>query len=290
MVIDIILLTLAFVALVIGTITDLKTREVPDWLSFSLIFSGIGLRLLYSVMTFDWMYLIEGILGLLVFVAFGYLMFYAGQWGGGDSKMLMGIGSLIGLKLNLEPFPLLAVFFINILLAGGIYGLIYGTALAIIHRKKFSEELKKIKNSPKIILTRKIFLIASIVLIILALVFANDFLLSTIIVCIVLLAYISFYMILLMKAVELAAMYRYVSPSELTEGDWIAKDIVINKKRIAGPKDLGIEKKQLDQLIRFKQQGKLKKVLIKVGIPFVPSFLIAFVLSLSFGAWWMGLF
>ena len=85
MIIDIILLSIAFIALVIATITDLKTREVPDWLSYSVIFMGIGIRGIYSLATFDYMYLVYGLAGLGIFVAIAYAMFYTGQWGGGDS-------------------------------------------------------------------------------------------------------------------------------------------------------------------------------------------------------------
>jgi hypothetical protein len=78
-------------------------------------------------------------------------------------------------------------------------------------------------------------------------------------------------------------MLRYVKPTEVTEGDWIAKDIYISNKYISGPKDLGIEKSQLNKLISFYKKGKIKRVLIKVGIPFVPSFLLAYILTLAFG-------
>jgi hypothetical protein len=78
-------------------------------------------------------------------------------------------------------------------------------------------------------------------------------------------------------------MLKYVTPKELTEGDWIAKDIIIKHNKIAGPKDLGIEKSQIKKLIQLYNKGKIKKVLIKVGIPFVPSFLIAYLLTMLSG-------
>ena len=135
------LLSIAFVALVIGSITDIKTREVPDWVNFGLIFSAIGLRSLYSVITFDWTYLINGAIGLILFVAIAYIMFYTGQWGGGDSKMLMGLGAVFGLALSLNPFPKIGIFLINIFIAGAVYGLIYSSVLAVKNRKKFKIRL-----------------------------------------------------------------------------------------------------------------------------------------------------
>ena len=113
---NIILFSVVFVGLLVGTFTDIKTREVPDWVNFGLIFSGIGLRLLFSVFSFDWSFLIDGVFGLGVMVLFGYLMFYTGQWGGGDSKLLMGLGALLGLQFSINS--LLVVFLINVLLVG----------------------------------------------------------------------------------------------------------------------------------------------------------------------------
>ncbi|MBR9691498.1 prepilin peptidase [Candidatus Woesearchaeota archaeon] len=294
MIIDIILLTLAFIGLVIGTFTDIKTREVPDWINYSMIFSGIGLRLLYSVMTFDWFYLLYGIAGLAAFVLLGYLMFYTGQWGGGDSKLLMGLGALIGLKFTMQPMPLLIVFLFNVLLIGAVYGLVYSIILAVKHRKQFIKNFKKIMHDKKIAKLRKMKLILLIILVIVLIFFLKgkvlDIFVISVLTAMVILLYLSFYLVVFVKAVELSAMYRMVPPEQLTEGDWIAKDVIINKKRITGPKDLGIEKAKIKQLIEFKKKGKIKKIKVKYGIPFVPSFLAAFILSLAIGAWWIYLF
>ena len=79
-------------------------------------------------------------------------------------------------------------------------------------------------------------------------------------------------------------MIKNVSPSKITEGDWIAEEIKVKGKLIAGPKDLGIS---LEQIARLKSLG-VKKVLVKYGIPFVPSFLIAFIIAVIAGAWYLG--
>ena len=73
---------IALTALIIGTITDLKTREIPDWVNYSLIFIALGLRLIWSVVYYDVSFLIQGVSGFLVFLALAYLLFYTGQWGG----------------------------------------------------------------------------------------------------------------------------------------------------------------------------------------------------------------
>jgi len=290
MIIDLLLFSIAFAALLIGSWTDIKVREVPDWLNFGLIFAGIGIRLLYSAITFEWMFLVNGLIGLGVFIAVAYIMFYAGLWGGGDSKMLMGLGALIGLPLTLKPFPLLIVFFINVIIIGGIYGLFYSIGLAVKHRKKFVREFFKIIHDDKIMKYRKIFLIGFFVLFLLILFLIKDITLKLLLLAFILIAYIGFYMIFFIKAVESAAMFRYVEPAELTEGDWIARDYYVDGEKICGPKDLGISREQINRLIALKRKGKVKTIKIKHGLPFVPSFLIGFVISLMWGSWWMLLF
>jgi hypothetical protein len=88
-----------------------------------------------------------------------------------------------------------------------------------------------------------------------------------------------FYLWIFIKIIEKVCMLKYVTPDKLTEGDWIVKEIRVNGQYITGPKDLGIEKKQIEKLKKL----KVRRVLIKEGIPFVPSFLIAFFVSVSFG-------
>ncbi|MEE9525507.1 MAG: prepilin peptidase [Candidatus Woesearchaeota archaeon] len=289
MLIDVILLTIAFVALVAGTITDIKTREVPDWISFGVIFAGIGIRLIYSTITFEWAYLLEGVAGLAIFVVLGYIMFYAGQWGGGDSKLLMGLGALLGFNFSINS--LIIVFTFNALVAGALYGLIYSVVLAIIHRKEFGKNFHKLMHSKQIQKFRKIKLIAFLaILVLIVYVFKDNlmdiFVLLTLIAMLIL-VYLSFYLVIFVKAVELSAMYKWIEPDELTEGDWIAKDVIVNKKKIVSHKSLGVEKKQIKQLIELKKKGKINQVKVKYGIPFVPSFLAAFIVSVALGAWWL---
>jgi len=290
MVIDIVLLIIALVALVIASGTDIRTREVPDWFNFSLIFIGLGLRLIYSSLTFDWFYSLEGALGLIAAVVIGFIMFYAGQWGGGDSKLLMGLGALVGLRLSFDTVPMFLILIINIVLVGSLYGLVYIMFKAAAHWTDFIKQFKAYFRSDKRMKLHKYFAILSLVMLAFTILITKDFIVRLLILILVILLYFGVYAYFLVKSVEKVAMLKLVDPSELTEGDWIAKDIFVNKRKIAGPKDLGVSKEQIKRLVGYYKKGKIKKVLMKVGIPFVPSFLIAFILTLLFEAWWIVLF
>jgi len=275
-----ILLIVAFIGLIIAAYADIKTREVPDWLNYGLIFVGIGGRLIFSLVEFDFSYLIEGLLGFIIFLVLAYIMYYTGQWGGGDSKMLMGLGALIGLQLRLDS--LLVSFFVNALFIGAIYGLIYSLVLAFSNRKKFVKELKKM-FSKKIVIRVRRFILIVVLLLVVILLFNKDYVIRILLLILSLVFLLGFYVYVFVQVVENSCMFKYVKPMKLTEGDWIVKDVKVNGKYITGPKDLGIEKKQIRALVKFYRKGKVKKILVKYGIPFVPSFLVAFIISLIFG-------
>ena len=209
-------------------------------------------------------------------------MFYTGQWGGGDSKILMGLGALIGIDVFSGKFPFLASFLINALLVGALYGILWSVFLIFKNKKGFVKSLKKNLVEKKTNLARKIILILFIILILVSFI-VQDFFLRLIFLYLALIIVITFYLWIIIKAVENSCMLKYVKPHQLTEGDWIAKEIKVQGKYITGPKDLGIEKKQIKKLIELYKKRKIKSVLIKEGIPFVPSFFIAYVITIIFG-------
>ncbi len=291
---DLILLSVLFIALFIGSITDIKKREVPDWISFSLIAAGLGIRLCYSLLTYDWSYIVNGLAGFILFLGLAYAMFYAGQWGGGDSKVMMGVGAILGLNvyslkiIEVITSPMIS-FFINALFVGAVFGLLFSIYLAIRSWKNFKKEFLKLALHPK---SRKVALALTILLMILLAGFLlyPDYLIKVTFGLLIFFTLPALYLIFFVKAVEKACMIKKVLPDKLTEGDWIVKDIKINGKRICGPKDLGIEKAQIAVLMKYYRQGRIKKVMIKEGVPFVPSFFIALIVTLAYGNWFLGLF
>ncbi len=273
------------IILFVASVTDIKTREVPDWLNYASIISGLALSLLYSIIMHDFWPFAFSVAGFLVFLVIATIMFYAGQWGGGDSKLLIALGSLLGLQFSLSaPFvileqPLIS-FWMNLLVAGVAYAFIWSIALALKNRIRFARQFAQ---SAAHLSSFKFTIGALFIVSLLLIIFTSDEGLKFAIGGFLLVAVLSVALWIFSKAVEKSCMLKYIEPEKLTEGDWIAKDIFIGKKYICGPKDLGIEKKQIRQLIQFKKQNKVKKVLIKEGIPFVPAFLIAFILTLQFG-------
>lgn len=123
--------------LTVGAYTDIRWREVPDWLNFAGIAAGLGTRAIYSLATGQWSYILAGLAGLVAALVVAYAMFYLGQWGGGDSKMLLALGALLGIDWSMSSYGV--AFVVNVLLVGAAYGLIWSLALALIHRRTFAK-------------------------------------------------------------------------------------------------------------------------------------------------------
>ena len=276
--IDIILITITIIALIIATITDIKTHEIPDYLTYSLIFTGLIIKLIYSLLSYNLNYILYGTIGLISMYLIGSLFYYTKQLGGGDIKLLTGLGITITTPTFIQTqIPFLLILFLNIIIIGAIYGFIFGIILAIKHRKKFILQLKKLF---KIKLFKKleliIFLLSLIFIILIFQTQENKLKILFLIIFILSNLYIPSWLI--SKAIETTAMYKLILTKNLKEGDWLIKPITKNKKILLKPKTTGLTKQDIKLLLK----NKIKKVLIKEGIPFVPAIALATILTLIY--------
>lgn len=282
MIIAYLLVIVSFLWLVIASIFDIKTREVPDLLSYSLIAIGLGLRVIGSLVYWRADFILYGLLGFGVFFCLANIMYYTRQWGGGDAKLLIGLGAVFGSYLDVGVFnpkldlPFLIVFLINVLIAGAVYNICWGIGLGIKHRKKVLIELQKL-SSEKLKCIR-LGWIGFIAIVIFSILFLNDVIFIFGITLGVLVVAIS-YLIFFMKIVERVGMQKLVPINKLTEGDWLVNDVKIDNRVVCRAAGLGLKE---DDIANIKK-AKIKGVLIKEGVPFVPSFLIGLILSVVWG-------
>src|SRR3989344_3426832 len=129
---DLILVIVVVLVLLISSIIDFKTREIPDTLSIGLIIVAVILKILHSYEIHNFYILISSIIGFLTFSAMAVLMYYTRQWGGGDAKLFMALGialpfypnELSLFNPNLEINFMITILF-NVLISGFVYGLGY---------------------------------------------------------------------------------------------------------------------------------------------------------------------
>lgn len=262
-----ILIILALVWLTFAVIQDFKYREIANWLNFSLIIFAMAIRLFYSIFTNNYTYILFGLFGLGVFFLIAHLFYYARIFAGGDAKLLIALGAVLPFANTLyENTLIFIVFIIALLFTGGLYTLAYSLALVFVNKNKFIKEFKK-----QFYQFKNYFFIAiaiAFLLIISSLILKN-----------IILAFLSFIIFILpflfiyTKAIEKTYMLNYTETSKLTIGDWLAEPITINNKVIE-PYWEGLSEEQLKLI----QTHYHKKVLLKQGIPFSPSFLMAFLI------------
>ena len=195
--------------------------------------------------------------------------------------MLMGLGALFGIDFLAKKF-FLVHFLANALIVGALYGILWSIFLILKNKERFVKMFKSSMKNKRVALTKKIILILFIALILFSVIIPDNFI-RLMLLYLAAVIVLTFYLWIAVRAVENSCMLKYVKPQQLTEGDWIAKDVKVGGKYITGPKDLGIEKKKIRKLMELYKKGKVKKILIKEGIPFVPSFFIAYAITLMYG-------
>ena len=256
------LIILSVIWIIGAIIQDLKRREVDNLWNFSLIAFALAYRFSVSIYTSNFWFFINGLIGLFIFLILGNIFYYSRLFAGGDAKLLIALGSILPLSYNwLINFKIFGFFVLLFLLGGSIYVFIWSLFLTMINWSKFSREFaKQLRNHKNIFLICLAFFVVGAV----ASFIRVEFILSAIFL-------LFFILFIYSKAVEESCLVKAISTKELTEGDWLYEDIYVNGRKIEKSWH-GVSKEELS-LIRKKYR---RKILVKYGIPFTPSFLIGF--------------
>lgn len=263
------LLGLGLIWIIFATIQDLKNQEVANWLNFSLIIFALGFRFFYSLfLGEDYGFFYQGLIGFGIFFVLGNLFYYSRIFAGGDAKLMIALGAVLPIYESFySNVKFFIIFFVVFLFSGMIYGMAFSAYLTLRHftkfKKEFKNQFKKNKNIIYAIIFFSLFFIA--------IGFSERvfFLFGGFV-------FILPYLYLYTKSVDEACMIKKIKAKDLREGDWLYKDIRIGRKIIKANWD-GLSKKDINLI-----QKKNKSILIRQGIPFVPVFLISFLIILFF--------
>ena len=224
---EILLFIVAFIGSTAAGFYDLKTTEIPDEIPYVMIAIGIIGSIIASYLSWSYWPFVYSMVAGLGFLGFGFLMYYLGQWGGGDAKLLVGYGAVLPVFPTIfksvfspvvAPWPFILTLWFNISIFGVIFGFLYAVKLAMKNRYKFAPEARKMLQKYKIILY---VIFIGLLFVFVGFFSSQDFgyLLAGTWASFTLM----FYIIILLKSVENSCMYKFVKPTKLEEGDWVVE-------------------------------------------------------------------
>jgi len=257
------LIGLAIVWIIGAIIQDLRRREVDNVWNFSLIGFALAYRFAVSIFVGNFQFFLNGLIGLGVFLLLGNLFYYSRLFAGGDAKLLIALGAILPLSYSwIVNFRIFGLFMMGFLMGGSVYVFIWSLVLVVINWKRFRKEFVKQYR-----IYKTIFLISLAFAFLSLIIGFIEF--EFIFVSLIFLLFPILFVY--SKTVEESCMIKKVSPKELTEGDWLYEDIYVKGKKIKKTWH-GVSKGEL-KLIRGKYS---RKIWVRYGVPFTPSFLIGF--------------
>lgn len=259
------LLALAFLYITFAVFQDIKTKEIFNWISFSLIIFALTFRFFYSIFEGDnFTFFYMGLIGFGIFFLLGNLLYYSRVFAGGDAKIMIALGAILPISPDIfQNLKIFFSFFIIFLLAGFLYTLITSAFLFVKNFNSFKKEFSKQFKKTKTLICTLTFL--SLIFLILGFLWNLFFVLG-------LLLFITSYLYIYSKSIDEACMIKKVKAKDLEEGDWLYSDLRIGKKVIKATWD-GLTEKDIREI-----RKSHKEVRIRDGIPFSPVFWISFML------------
>lgn len=228
-----------------ASIDDIKTTEIKDLEVYFFISILIILNIVQIIFYKDLYLLKNFIINLSIFGFFGFLLYFSGQWGLGDSFLLLSIGLLNIFRNILEIFNWILVTF-----SIGIIFIFMFSSIYVLISKKYR----------KISLISKISLVLSSFLLIIAIIFITYKNFISFLISFLIFLYIS---IPFLKDVK-NLMIKKVHINQLKEGDVLLEFKIWR----------GITKKEIEEL----KKKKIKYVYIKEGVRYAPTFLFTLIL------------
>lgn len=267
----------------IAAIIDLKTTEVPDKIPYAMIASALVLKLLYSIHTNNFLHLMDSVVVGIAYLVFGFLLYYTGQWGGGDAKVLAAIGFLLpAIPQEFSPplsFAFPVAYLINLFFIGSIYMIAYSLALTLLNPSIANEFFSETRGQYRQLMVEAALASSSVVAvpyIVLKSLNLSHTIFISFIPSIIALSLSMIFLLRFLKVVERVAFRRKIDVSKLREGDMIGEDI----------DELGMKSKLIRGITKeevTKIQSARKEVWVKEGVRFVPAFPLSLAAILLYG-------
>lgn len=277
---------ITFFGFLLASFYDLKTREVPRLLTFSLIFLGLSLHGVESVYLKNLNPFISSFSTCFLCFCFAFLLYKIGAWAGGDVKLFTGLGALLPFYGKISFFPFI-VFVVSFLAAFPF--LIMYVAYFFIKRKKLR---RVIKNQFKGWMLKEFYSIPFMIII--SAFFSKNFIdFFQSFLQLFFLSVIFFLGIASFKIARTNILREKIKVKELKEGMIPAQSIFLEKGRIVFREQLfqkpagnlivssmarGLTEKEIKRL----KELKVEEIIVKKSIPFVPIITLSMLLIFCF--------
>jgi Flp pilus assembly protein protease CpaA len=248
------------IGIIIALVQDVKRREVDNWLTSFLFVFGVSFLVFASVLNGYWSLLGYGAVSVAITFVLMNVFYYGRVFGGGDAKLLFALSAFFVGATYLATLLNIFIFILLLFFSGALYGLSYILVVYAIHFKDANKEFKKRFDGKRY---APLFVIGLLFLF-LGLFLDVFFILG-------MLLFVFPFMYVFAKVLEDVAMIKTLSGIKLREGDWLVSDEKIGRRVIKSNWE-GLTKEEVNLLSRK------KSVRVKDGIPFLPAFLIAYLL------------
>ncbi len=265
-------LIIGIAGFIAGSYWDLRYTEFPDWLPYSMIIAGVGLRGVFAFIYSDIWILGNSIMIGCIFLALGYVFYFTKQWGDGDAWLLGAMGFIFpdtgGFAIHtLFSFPI--TLLLNFLFVSLIYLIAYSLFLGYRSkdvRKSFLKDLNS--NSRRYLMFILIFFVVS---------YTSVFYLSF--------TYnvpLSSMPTMLFLPFLLTFILIFTNYARIIEKDMFKKKIPVSRLRVGDvileDKWRGLKEEDIKKLKKTR-----KTVWIKEGVRFAPVFLLTIAISFLIG-------
>ncbi|HHQ45510.1 MAG TPA: prepilin peptidase, partial [Candidatus Altiarchaeales archaeon] len=269
--------------LFIASWIDLMTGEIPDRITKTL-FGGL---LLFSaaaafVNRDPFMFTTPFIVGACFFIV-SAILFFLGQWGGGDVKITAGVGVLLGLVSrmgyvwpNMDLTPYYLAYWMNMAFISIPYVAVYTLVLGFMRPNVFKQFLKNIREHRTLFLIGFSF-IPSLLSIILAIPNATGLYLMLPVFTVG---------TVYLKTCEREALMKEIPVSGLSEGDILAQDLVVGGKKLFSKRNIeGLTSEDVERIICLAGRGDISEnITIRWGVKFAPILMFALLATIYLGS------
>ncbi len=287
MIYELALFLTALIGSAAGGWIDFKTTEIPDIVPLSIAAVGILIHVINALLTGAWINVYYSFGVGILFLIFGYALYYTGQWGEADVLLLAAVGAAIPQPLSFFAknlfmdsgiaFPL--IFILNTFIVGGIYSLAYSVILAIKNKSVLRVFLESLQNSGKRFskIAGAVFLVYISLILALSRLFAVGFsvaLFARVMLLLVPAIVFIFLFYTFAQTIDTVAFKAKLKTKDLKEGDVLAEDVAGISSRLY----IGLTAEQIEKIRRAK-----KEVWIKEGIRYGPTFFFALLATWLYG-------